>query len=76
MIAPFMDPVTRNKIKFINSDDTKNTSNDQINMDDFIPLKQMEVGLGGQYNFIFDIDIYWRALLEKTGKPYKVIEYK
>lgn len=71
-----MDPVTRNKIKFINSDDTKATSNDHINLGDCIPLKQMEVGLGGLYNFDFDVNVYWDALLEKTGKPYKAIEYK
>ncbi|KAI8638790.1 CRAL-TRIO domain-containing protein [Parasitella parasitica] len=77
VIGPFMDPVTRNKIKFINSDDnTKSTNNDQINIDDYIPLKQMEVSLGGQYNFAFDIDTYWSALLRETGDPYKVIEYK
>jgi hypothetical protein len=36
----------------------------------------MEVGLGGLYNFDFDVNVYWDALLEKTGRPYKVIEYK
>jgi hypothetical protein len=71
-----MDPVTRNKIKFINSDDTKATTNDRINMNDYIPLKQMEVGLGGLYNFDFDVNVYWDALLDKTGRPYKAIEYK
>ncbi|KAI9487364.1 MAG: CRAL-TRIO domain-containing protein [Benjaminiella poitrasii] len=77
LIAPFMDPVTRNKIKFINPDDTKqNTNTDQINMKDYIPLEQMEVSLGGHYNFEFDIDTYWNDLLDKTGKPFKVIEYQ
>jgi hypothetical protein len=76
VIAPFIDPVTRNKIKFINLDENKTTTNDLINLDEFIPLKQMEVDLGGEYNFAFDIDTYWNSLLEATGKPYKVIEYK
>lgn len=71
-----MDTVTRNKIKFINTDDTKTANNDLINMEDYIPLNQMEVDLGGKYNFAFDMPTYWSTLLKVTGEPYKVIEYK
>lgn len=69
-----MDPVTRNKVKFINTDGTK--SADVIDIDDYISLKQMEVALGGHYNFDFDMSTYWSSLLKTTGEPYKVIEYK
>jgi hypothetical protein len=70
-----MDPITRNKIKFLNPEDTKQSNDSQIKLEDYIPPDQMEVSLGGQYNFGFDFDIYWNRLLEKTGDPYKLIEY-
>lgn len=76
LISPFMDPVTRNKIKFLNPEDSKQSNDSQIKLEDYIPPNQMEVSLGGEYNFAFDIDIYWNRLLEKTGNPYKLIEYK
>lgn len=70
-----MDPVTRNKIKFLNSEDTKQSNDSHIKLDDYIPASQIEVSLGGEYNFVFDINIYWNRLLEKTGNPFKLIEY-
>ncbi|KAG1343435.1 hypothetical protein G6F62_004790 [Rhizopus arrhizus] len=69
MVAPFMDPVTRNKIKFINDDSSKSNSPDVISMEDCIDSNQIETSLGGKYNFSFDISTYWKALLEKTDKP-------
>ncbi|KAI8354048.1 CRAL-TRIO domain-containing protein [Blakeslea trispora] len=76
IIAPFVDPITRNKIKFINSGDSKDATNDVVNLEDYIPLEGMEVDLGGKYNFEFEINTYWEKLLEKTGNPFKVIDYK
>lgn len=72
MVAPFMDPVTRNKIKFIDEDTNKN-SQDVICMEDCISSEQIEASLGGKFNFNFDIDTYWDALLKRTDK--EVIEY-
>ncbi|CEJ04118.1 hypothetical protein RMCBS344292_18086 [Rhizopus microsporus] len=72
MVAPFMDPVTRNKIKFIDEDTNKN-SQDVICMEDCISPEQIEASLGGKFNFNFDIDTYWDALLKRTDK--EVIEY-
>lgn len=74
VISPFVDPITRNKVKFINTDGTK--SADVVEIDEYISLKQMEVALGGHYNFAFDMPTYWSSLLKTTGEPYKVIEYK
>ncbi|KAI8883580.1 CRAL/TRIO domain-containing protein [Backusella circina FSU 941] len=67
IISPFMDPVTRDKIKFID---------DSLHLKEFIPLESMETELCGTYSFSFNIDIYWKRLLEVTGDPYKVIDYK
>ncbi|KAI8982424.1 CRAL-TRIO domain-containing protein [Mycotypha africana] len=80
IISPFMDPVTRNKIKFINpagsNPNTNTTANSsQINMEDMISADQMEISLGGKYNFAFDPNVYWADLLKITGDPYQVIEY-
>lgn len=78
LIAPFIDPVTRNKIKFINKNDSSKAEKggDVISVEECIPLDTMEVDLGGKYNFGFDIDTYWPELLEKTGNPYKFIDYR
>jgi hypothetical protein len=62
-----MDPVTRDKIKFID---------DSLHLKEYIPLASMESELGGTYSFSFDIDIYWKRLLEVTGNPCKLIDYK
>ncbi|KAI9282576.1 CRAL-TRIO domain-containing protein [Sporodiniella umbellata] len=80
MISPFMDPVTKNKIKFVHDSkeesDTKSTSNEWVHIKDYIEPDQLEVDFGGRFNFLFEIGAYWSSLLEKTGNPYKVIDYK
>ncbi|GAA5803133.1 CRAL-TRIO domain-containing protein [Helicostylum pulchrum] len=75
MIAPFMDPITKEKIRFL-STDANVEDQDLAKSDGPIALDQLEAGLGGRYNFAFDMPTYWNRLLETTGKPYKVIEYK
>lgn len=80
LISPFMDPVTKNKIKFVydskdEKDNTKNTSNEWVHIQDYIPPDQLECDFGGRYNFTYELEPYWSSLLEKTGNPYKVIEY-
>ena len=79
MISPFMDPVTKNKIKFVydanGKQDTKATANEWVHIHDYIAPDQLESEYGGDFFFKFDIDTYWDRLLETTGKPYKVIDY-
>ncbi|KAI9306925.1 CRAL-TRIO domain-containing protein [Cunninghamella echinulata] len=79
MISPFMDPVTKNKIKFVydagGKSDTKATTNEWVHLKDHISSDQLETDFGGDYHFKFNIDTYWKKLLEYTGSPYKVIDY-
>ncbi|KAG1457285.1 hypothetical protein G6F56_006644 [Rhizopus delemar] len=79
VISPFMDPVTKNKIKFVydskEEKDTKNTSNEWVHIKDYIDPEQLEVDFGGLHNFLYEIEPYWSSLLENTGNPYKVIDY-
>ncbi|GAA5813432.1 hypothetical protein MFLAVUS_006910 [Mucor flavus] len=79
IISPFMDPVTKNKIKFVvdgkEDKDTKNLGNEMVRLDDYIDPEQLECDFGGRFNFEFELEPYWTALLEKTGNPYKVIDY-
>lgn len=74
-----MDPVTKNKIKFVydgkDEKDAKNTGNDWVHLSDFIDPEQLECEYGGRFNFTYELEPYWSTLLEKTGNPYKVIEY-
>lgn len=77
-----MDPVTKAKIKFVydkekgGKDDAANkTNNEMVHIEDYISPDQLECEYGGNYNFSYNINDYWNALLEHTGKPYKVIDY-
>ncbi|KAI8979179.1 CRAL-TRIO domain-containing protein [Mycotypha africana] len=79
VISPFMDPVTKNKIKFVydgqEGKKEKSIGNDWVHLKDYIEPDQLESDFGGEYNFEYDLESYWNALLEKTGKPYKIIDY-
>ncbi|ORZ14206.1 CRAL-TRIO domain-containing protein [Absidia repens] len=81
MIAPFMDPVTKNKIKFVydnvdgKQDNTKATTNEWVHLQDFISNDQLETDFSGDYHYKYDLETYWDQLLDYTGKPYKVIDY-
>lgn len=74
-----MDPVTKNKIKFVydsnEEKDTKSTSNEWVHIKDYIEEDQLECDFGGRFNYLYELEPYWSSLLEKTGKPYKVIDY-
>ncbi|KAI7897049.1 CRAL-TRIO domain-containing protein [Mucor mucedo] len=80
IISPFMDPVTKNKIKFVidgkDNKETKSLSNEMVHLEDYIDLDQLECDFGGHFNYQFELEPYWKLLLEKTGDPYKIIEYK
>jgi hypothetical protein len=81
MIAPFMDPITRAKIKFVydtvdgKQENTKATTNEWVHLHDFISSDQLETDFGGNYPYKYDLETYWKQLLTYTGNPYKVIDY-
>lgn len=76
LISPFMDPVTKAKIKFAQDEDKpKSNNSDWVSLRDYFPAKSLERAYGGTFNFQYNITNYWKALLEKTGNPYKVVDY-
>ncbi|KAF7730981.1 hypothetical protein EC973_001027 [Apophysomyces ossiformis] len=83
IISPFIDPVTKAKIKFVHDsdkvtydDNNKPPNNSElVFLQDYIPLEQLEAEFGGKHNFEFRIEQYWNQLLDRTGKPYNTIEY-
>lgn len=74
-----MDPVTKNKIKFVidekDDKETKSFSNEMVHLHDHIDPEQLECGFGGHFNYQFELEPYWTSLLEKTGNPYNIIDY-
>ncbi|KAI7866510.1 CRAL-TRIO domain-containing protein [Spinellus fusiger] len=79
LISPFMDPITKQKIKFVYDEDgksdSKSTSNDWVSLLDYVPKNQLETDFGGDYHFAYDVETYWNELLDSTGRPHKLIEY-
>ncbi|KOS14725.1 hypothetical protein Malapachy_0985 [Malassezia pachydermatis] len=56
-LSPFLDPVTKDKIRF---------NYDRVT--DFIAPDQLDAQFpGGNYAYRFDFDVYWPALIEKCG---------
>ena len=51
-IAPFLDPVTREKMRF-NPD-----------LFELVPREQLEADFGGDYEYEFDHEVYWNQLIE------------
>ena len=51
-IAPFLDPVTREKMRF-NPD-----------LSELVPREQLDADFGGDYEYEFDHEAYWNQLLE------------
>lgn len=56
LINPFIDPVTREKLKF-----------DQ-NLREFVPPDHLLKAYGGDADFIYDHDVYWPALVVLTAR--------
>ena len=52
LITPFIDPLTREKLKF----------NEDLNK--FIPSEQLVDEVGGKLNFEYDHSVYWPALVK------------
>ncbi|EIW71347.1 hypothetical protein TREMEDRAFT_27528 [Tremella mesenterica DSM 1558] len=51
-ISPFLDPITRDKIRF------------NPKLTELVPPSQLDYEFGGEHNFVFDHDIYWKTLTE------------
>lgn len=56
LINPFIDPVTREKLKF-----------DQ-NLREFVPPSHLMKAYGGDADFIYDHDLYWPAMVALTAR--------
>jgi len=54
-IAPFLDPVTREKMRF-NPD-----------LFELVPREQLDADFGGDYEFEFDHEVYWSQLIKTCG---------
>jgi len=54
-IQPFMDPVTRDKIRF------------NPNLLELFPAEQLDAQLGGEYHYEFEHEAYWKQLCARTG---------
>ncbi|KAH9058264.1 CRAL/TRIO domain-containing protein [Lactarius vividus] len=54
-IAPFLDPVTRDKMRF-NPD-----------LFELVPREHLDADFGGEYRFEFDHEAYWSQLIEACG---------
>ncbi|KAG8995822.1 hypothetical protein FRB90_000084 [Tulasnella sp. 427] len=54
-IGPFLDPVTRDKMKF------------NPNLHELIPAEHLEVEFGGKFDYAFDPDLYWEQICRHCG---------
>lgn len=54
-ISPFLDPVTRDKMRF-NPD-----------LFDLVPKSQLDSDFGGDFDFEFDHEVYWKQIVDHCG---------
>ncbi|ESK85442.1 cral trio domain-containing protein [Moniliophthora roreri MCA 2997] len=54
-ISPFLDPVTRDKMRF-NPD-----------LLELVPASQLEAEFGGEHNFLFNHEDYWKQIIDTCG---------
>ncbi|KAL1921804.1 uncharacterized protein VTP21DRAFT_10446 [Calcarisporiella thermophila] len=74
LISPFIDPVTRSKIRFVDLKTQNNVQPNQekgdwANLLHYIPAEQLEADFGGKLDYEFKFDDYWRTLLSTTQEP-------
>ncbi|CAG8728168.1 10838_t:CDS:2, partial [Funneliformis mosseae] len=67
LLSPFIDPVTKNKIKFVDIKNPSKVTQDSswVNPSDFILENQLESEYGGSNLFEYHHETYWKALCEK-----------
>ncbi|CAG8508181.1 1470_t:CDS:2, partial [Acaulospora morrowiae] len=63
LISPFIDPVTKDKIKFV--DLNANEESKKHRIFDYVYEDQLESVYGGNNVFVYNHEIYWNALLER-----------
>lgn len=51
-LSPFLDPVTRDKIRF------------NPNLVELVPPSHLDFEFGGDHNYVFDHDVYWKTITE------------
>ncbi|CAG8677476.1 16405_t:CDS:2 [Funneliformis caledonium] len=68
LLSPFIDPVTKNKIKFVDIKNPSKVTQDSswVNPSDFILENQLESEYGGSNLFEYHHETYWNALCEKA----------
>ncbi|KAJ3014475.1 UNVERIFIED_CONTAM: hypothetical protein HDU68_000252 [Siphonaria sp. JEL0065] len=68
-LGPFMDPVTKSKIHFVNLKDTSrvagtnNGTGGWVNILDCVEADQLPTQYGGSFEFQYSHDVYWPKLL-------------
>ncbi|RUP43129.1 CRAL-TRIO domain-containing protein [Jimgerdemannia flammicorona] len=76
VISPFIDPITRSKIKFVDPKHVYEPAKDSSKEHEWVSLfeyytpEQLEKDFNGGINFKWDFEKYWQALLDKTGNPF------
>ncbi|KAJ1921407.1 hypothetical protein H4219_000724 [Mycoemilia scoparia] len=63
LVSPFIDPVTKNKVAFVNTSapPKKSESSDGtwINIEDYVPAETREVGCKGDLKWNYNHEVYW-----------------
>ncbi|KAJ1725458.1 hypothetical protein LPJ53_000388 [Coemansia erecta] len=80
IIAPFIDPVTKAKVAFVDLDGSRAVSAEGpwVDINEHIDPEQLLSEVGGQWNYRYQHDAYWAEMeksynrsLESTGAPTK-----
>ncbi|CAG8434799.1 11757_t:CDS:2 [Ambispora gerdemannii] len=64
LIGNFIDPVTKEKIQFVNLLEPEKVANKKqwVNLDTFIDVPQLEIDYGGKSHFVYEHKVYWDVL--------------
>ncbi|KAI9229992.1 MAG: CRAL-TRIO domain-containing protein [Piptocephalis tieghemiana] len=79
MLNPFMDPVTREKVWFVDLEKQKTMELEKSAIDDYTSLlyhihpDMLDDMMGGNLNMPFDHAQYWPQFLEETGGPIRAL---
>ncbi|ORX68414.1 CRAL/TRIO domain-containing protein [Linderina pennispora] len=68
IVAPFIDPVTKSKIAFVNVNGKKQVDGKDgpwVNIDEFVDKSRLQREAGGEWDFKFDREHYWPVLVKE-----------